>query len=426
MKTYTILIAITILSFTGYSQSVKNGRSVSALDSIAMGPSYANDVYYSFENGVVASPARNTWDIGFRTSMLTAAIITNGGSGVNLFTYPKSDTSGWNTVDTVGLAGWTILYDDENDWENGAFNRNSGAGHPDYGWGKYNMANHDVVGDSIYIVKTLSGNYIKFWILRKNSIANTYYIRYANLDGSNEQNVTLDFNPYRHKNFMYYSLDNNQLVDREPDTASWDLLFTRYMAIQPNGTPYPVIGIMNNTKVYSNEFKDVDPDFIDWTSAPMDSTKSPIGWEWKAFSMSTMTWTVADTNAYFVQTWDRDIYKLVFKKFTGTSSGKVVFESTLQSPSSIFSPVQEANTLVLYPNPVIDQLTIGFESHVTGPALISVYDMTGKLVFQDEQAIENQSVIARISEAGIQTGLYVLKVAAGSEIFTSKFMISKF
>jgi hypothetical protein len=221
-------------------------------------------------------------------------------------------------------------------------------------------------------------------------------------------------------------MGSGELIDREPDTASWDILFTRYMAIQPNGTPYPVVGIYNNTKVYSNMFTNVAPDFSDWTSAPLDSTKSPIGWEWKSFNMTTMTWTVADTNTYFVHTWDRDIYKLVFTKFGGSGSGKVVFESTLLSPSSVLNPGENRNEVRLHPNPAVDQVTLSFSDEINGKAYITVYDMTGKAVFEAEREVENNSALVRLNEAGLQNGLYVLKVSAGGVSYSSKFMISKF
>jgi len=154
MKILTLISLILTLSISCYSQHGKSGQAVNALDSIVLGPGYANDIYYSFENGVVASVPRTNWDIGFHTTVWTAAIITNGAAGVNLYTYPKADTTGWNTVDTAGISSRTVLYDSEDDWEDGAFNRGA-AGHPDYGWGKYNPINHDVVGDSVYILKTI-------------------------------------------------------------------------------------------------------------------------------------------------------------------------------------------------------------------------------------------------------------------------------
>ena len=395
MKTFTIVIALTIISLAGFSQTV---------DSVTMGAGYANDIYYSFENGVVASPARNTWDIGFRTSRWTADIITNDGYTVKLYTYPKADTSGWSSVDTTGLGGWPVMYNDEKDWENGAFCRNQ-LGHPDYGWGRYNPVNHDVVGDSIYILKTLSGSWYKIWILRKNSIANSYNLRVAALDGSNQKDITLDINPYQAKNFVYYNFDNAQLIDREPDTASWDVLFTKYIGIQPNGAPYPVVGVFNNLKAYASKFYPVGPDFMDWTSQPLDSTKSPIGWNWKSFNMNTNAWACADSTIFFVHTWDRAIYRVVFTRFDGTLTGKIVFETALQSPSGIVHPEQGRREASVYPNPVTDHFSVSFGDNISGRAEISVYDMTGKRVFLEEQTIENNNAQVRLHEAGLQNGV---------------------
>ena len=54
------------------------------------------------------------------------------------------------------------MYNSEISWYDGAFENNS-LGPPDYGWGVYNMINHNVTGDSLYIIKTIS-NWKKIWI----------------------------------------------------------------------------------------------------------------------------------------------------------------------------------------------------------------------------------------------------------------------
>ena len=99
-------------------------------DSISMSADYANEVYYSMANGVIQSAPRATWDIAFRTSKRSSSILINDGAGVVLYTYPKADTSGWATMDSVGLHSWKKMYNDPNDWENGAFSRIA-FGHPD-------------------------------------------------------------------------------------------------------------------------------------------------------------------------------------------------------------------------------------------------------------------------------------------------------
>jgi hypothetical protein len=423
MKKLTHRSIITLLIITGIGLTNNVAANGGTPDSVQMGPSYANDIYYSFEDGIVASVSRTNWDIGFHTSVWSASIITNGGAGVNLYTYPNADTAGWATVDTAGMTGWTVMYDNEDSWEEGAFTRNA-AGHPDYGWGKYNPISHDVVGDSIYIFSTLGGTYKKIWIVRKNSSNNKYFLRQANLDGSDDHTVELEINPYQNVNFVYYNLSTDSFVEREPDTASWDVVFTKYIAIQPNGDPYPVVGVLNNFEVYANEFYPVGPDFTDYASMPFDSTKSPVGWEWKTFDMGTFTWTVADSTAFFVHTRKDNVYKLVFTKFEGSSTGNIVFTKEPMA-SGIFDQADH-NTASIYPNPVKDQFTIDFGVQVNGKANVSVFDMTGRMVFTAEKEVMDNRITVHIPENASGKGLHLLKAETNEGVFSTKFMVYKF
>ena len=125
-KLYTInLIAALLLS-----SFMLSGQGIPVRDSLSMGPSYANDIFYSFKNGEVSSVERNTWDIAFFTPRFSAGIIINEGVGVELYTYPNGDTSSWTNIDTSGMASWKLLNNDPNYWEEGAFNMNA-LGHPD-------------------------------------------------------------------------------------------------------------------------------------------------------------------------------------------------------------------------------------------------------------------------------------------------------
>jgi hypothetical protein len=421
MKLISLLSLILALSFANYGQSFTTGREVNSADSIVMGPGYADDIYYSFEDGIVATVSRTNWDIGFRTSLWTATIITNGAAGVNLYTYPKSDTSGWNTVDTSGMAGWIVLYDDENDWETGAFNINQ-SGHPDYGWGKYNPITHDVVGDSLYILKTIDGSFKKIWIQRKNSSANTYYIRHAGLDGSNDHVAELNINPYTDKNFVYYDFATEAFIDRDTDTATWDLLFTKYMAIQENGTPYPVVGVLNNIGVPASAFYKITPDFIDYMSLPFDSTKSPVGWEWKTFDMGTFTWTVDDSAAFFVRSQEDNVYKLVFKKFEGSSTGKIIFEKELMSSAGIIDR-ESAGEALVYPNPVKEHLTVDFGNEITGTADVAIFDISGRQVYSSRVELHDHLLSLQMAEINTANGLHLVKVMTADGLYSSKFMV---
>jgi len=420
MKNFTHLTLAILFIFNGLAITSYSNTLTGNPDSVQMGPSYANDIYYSLDDGVVSSVSRTNWDIGFHTTVWSATIITNGGAGVNLYTYPNADTTGWATVDTVGMAGWPVMYDSEENWEDGAFTRNA-TGHPDYGWGKYNPISHDVVGDSIYILKALDGTYKKIWVVKKNSANNKYFLRHANLDGSGDHTVELSINPYQNMNFVYYTLSNDSFVEREPDTASWDILFTKYMAIQPNGTPYPVVGVYNNFEVYTNEFYPVGPDFTDYASMPFDSTKSPIGWEWKTFDMGSFTWTVADSTAFFVHTRKGNVYKLVFTKFEGSGTGNIVFTKELLT--SGISDRPKGNSLVIYPNPVKDQMTVNFGKQLNSNAKISIFDITGRIIFSTEQQVNGQELTLRLPGTSSMEGIYLIKAETSEGVFTSRFMV---
>lgn len=64
-------------------------------DTLVMGKSYVNDVYYGLTAGVVKESSRSSWDIGFKTNVFSASVISNSTMGVMIYTYPKGDISGW-------------------------------------------------------------------------------------------------------------------------------------------------------------------------------------------------------------------------------------------------------------------------------------------------------------------------------------------
>ncbi|MFC2106767.1 T9SS type A sorting domain-containing protein [Bacteroidota bacterium] len=411
MKKFTLLfIAGIMLGFNTYSQTT---------DAVSMGASYANEIYYSFENGEVKSEARNNWDIAFYTTIWSAGIMVNDGNNVVLYNYPNSDTSGWMTMDTTGISGWEPMYNSEELWEDGGFNKYQ-KGHPDYGWGAYNPVTHDVEGDSLYFLKLASGEYKKIWIQKKESINNTYYFKYADLDNSNEITEVLDINPYTAKNFAYYSLASESALNREPDTNTWDIVFTKYQAIHPTGGYVSVTGVCNNLGVYSNKFEHVGPDFVDWGSMPFDSTKAAIGWNWKEFDLSTFTYQVVDSTAYFVKTKKGDIYKLVFVDFAGSSSGNIIFTYQKITANGIADQIGQDNELSIYPNPANDFVNITSEFDNTQDINIQIISMNGEVVYNNKGI--NKSL--RIPVSGWAEGVYVVVLTAGEKVYREKLIIN--
>jgi predicted lipoprotein with Yx(FWY)xxD motif len=325
---FTVLILSIILVNTSSCKkddnTVVNPPNTKKSDSIVMSAGYANEVYYSMANGVVQTSPRATWDIAFRTMKRSSSILINDGAGVILYTYPKADTTGWATIDTTGLSTWKPMYNDPTDWENGAFSRNA-KGHPDYGWCKYNDVTHNLTGDSLFVIKLRDGSFKKLWMVKKLSSLDIFVFRYANLDGTGEQNVNEDINALTTTDFSGYSLQTNARVAFEPVKKSWDILFTKYMSVQPDGSPYLVTGVLSNDSVKTKKFYPVILTYSDSGPGIWDSTRSSIGWNWKKFDMTSFTYSVVDSTVYFIKPVQGDIYKLYFTAFKGSTTGVVKF-----------------------------------------------------------------------------------------------------
>ena len=77
--------------------------------------------------------------------------------------------------------------------------------------GVYNIQTHNIVGDSLFIIKTIDGNWKKLFIKRKAS--GEYFFKFSNLDGSNEVNENILGTAYSNKRFIYYSLENEMIMN---------------------------------------------------------------------------------------------------------------------------------------------------------------------------------------------------------------------
>ncbi|MFH1121214.1 MAG: T9SS type A sorting domain-containing protein [Bacteroidota bacterium] len=409
-------LTVSLLSFASLVVLNFNRLQAQTPGSIEMGPQYANEVFYSLTNGEVKVSPRNLWDIAFFTNAFSAGIITNDGAGVELYTYPNAAADGWESFDTTGMTGWTKMYNDPAEWENGAFNRNQ-KGHPDYGWGVYSSTTHDVVGDSLFLVKTPDGIFRKLNIVRKYSSLNRYEIMYALIDGTQEQSVSLEINPQNDRMFLAYSFANG-IVDREPAAASWDILFTKYYATVQN-TPYPVVGVLTNSADSAARVDHTDPEFIDWSMLGFNNGDDIIGYDWKYFDMSSFQYLMVDSLMYFVKDQDGDVHKIVFDSFSGSSTGIATFTVTLLSTLGVSRP--DFTSVSVYPNPATRQITI---EHQDGnqKGIVSLYDLNGRLL--KEQAFESSGK-TQLNVEGLANGTYVLKAISNGSVSTLKVSVFK-
>jgi predicted lipoprotein with Yx(FWY)xxD motif len=424
-KINTILsVSIAVLSVAASVFSA-NAQSVMKSDSIVMSPGYANEVYYSMANGIVRISARATWDIAFRTMKRSSSILTNDGAGVVLYTYPKADTNGWASVDTSGLSSWTPMYNDPADWENGAFSRNA-KGHPDYGWGIYNDVTHNLTGDSLFVIKLRDGSFKKLWIIRKLSSLDIYNYRYANLDGTDEQNVVNDLNVNTGTDFIGFSLETNTGIDFQPPKASWDILFTKYMSVQNNGTPYAVTGVLSNDSVKTEKFYPVTLDYNDFGAGTWDPTRSSIGWDWKVFDMVNFVYKVVDSTVYFVKPVSGDIFKLYFTAFAGSSTGVVNFNLKKSAGAGVSDYPAKDLQVAVYPNPATTTINL-YVTGKTGEELtFNLTDLSGRQLRADRPGqLTNGQNAYSMDVTGVQPGVYFVTVCIAATKAVSKVIITR-
>jgi len=131
-------------------------------DSVEMGASYANDVFYNIMNGSDATEAANNWDIAFQITsfsepMFNASVRANHNKrDVQVYSLHKQASVHFGNLtpsDTMVAYGDQLLNEDST-WGTGAFTTNRDMTNPlDYGWGTYDMNTHNLNGDSLYLVK---------------------------------------------------------------------------------------------------------------------------------------------------------------------------------------------------------------------------------------------------------------------------------
>jgi hypothetical protein len=322
MKKISYLIFVVLLLIGLNSCEKKSNSLVIKSETLSLGAGYTNDIYYRLSDGLTTPVARANWDIALSVSPREASILTNGAAGVTLKSYPVSPGWTWATaIDTAGYHDWPALYNSDTTWTEGAFNMNA-TGHPNYGWANYDMVTHNLTGISLYIIKTRNGSYKKIWIEKKLTVEQKYTFRYSDLNGSAENAVTLVV-AGKNKNFVYYSLDTNAEVDREPETDLWDIVFTKWI---DNNLKYPVTGVLQNIGVTALESSDVDPMSEVMPATGYLTAISTIGADWKTVDMITYQYTIDETRVFLVKDLNNKIHRIRFKTFEGSSTGNLSFD----------------------------------------------------------------------------------------------------
>jgi hypothetical protein len=392
MKKCLLSISLLMTTVLGYSQ-------VSQV-SVTTGKGYANQVWYNLETGQEYSAPRNNWDLAFSVgASRSSSIHINSSAGINLWVYPKGKTDAWNSLDTTGISKWKPLYNSEYSWDIGAFDQTKVTSNQfDYGWGVYNMNNHQVVGDSLYVIQLQDKSFKKLWIVNLNY--GTFNFKYASLDGSDEKTTAVTQSDYSGKNFVYYSISNNKIEDREPLSANWDLTFTTYTAFIP--VPYTVSGVLSNTGLETAQTDGVNNSFTNYDETQFSDSINQLGYDWKSYSGS--GYIVNEERVYFLKK-QNIVWKLVFTGFEGSGTGKYSFTKEKILTTSIFSANKNSkHNLTVYPNPTSSSDVLKIKSQATGQGRI--INLQGQVLETFQVLQNNQTTDVQVNN--LPKGIYTL------------------
>tara|TARA_B100000963_G_scaffold113286_2_gene98634 strand:+ start:19792 stop:21027 length:1236 start_codon:yes stop_codon:yes gene_type:complete len=410
MKKYILFkIALTfVLNITAQNQ-----------ENISLNPGYSHQSFYSMLNGEIINIENDNWDLAFGTDIYSANIRINGGKGVELYTYSLGDTSAWSSINSSTVNILTNpMNNSDTSWGYGAFLMNQASGMFDYGWGVYNIQTHHIVGDSIFLIRTINGNWKKLWIESKAS--GEYFFTYSNLDGSNEVNESIQASNYSDKRFIYYSLENSIIIDREPALSDWDITFTKYIT-PVQGIPYSVTGALANVGIKVAQADNIQNplSYDNYISHNFETEINSMGYDWKQFQGS---YTIVADRAYFVKDYLDNVWRVVFTGFDGMSTGNIEFNSTLLSTSST-NDIYSNNSFNIYPNPCSYNNNINIVYDINQKSSITIYDIYGKKVYSND-LIENGFNTHIISSNLLKKGTYLVTISnITGNIFTKKLIV---
>lgn len=417
-----------LLSLGVMALTVLSSQGQIVIDTVSVGAGYANHKFYSLKNDEQGTQSKDNWDIAFEINGNSGSILANTQKAAFIAYRAPYSIANYATIDTAGISSWMQLHNSDATWSVGAFNRGAISSNQfDLGWGIYDLSTHYITGDSCFVVKLSASSYKKLKIV---SLQNgVYSFEYANIDGSNAQVKTLDKANYAGKNFAAFDMTTNTAIDREPVSASWDLMFGRYMAYVnagPGGmVPYAVAGILANKGVKVLQV-DNDPTPATTNSSNFDianfSTNiSTIGHDWKA--VVGMGWAITNDTIYFVSDKKGDIWKMRFTGFGGSSNGNYIFskeQMTITGINDIAGNV--ISKFSVYPNPSTGgNTTLIFSSEQTlSDVTVSIVDLNGKVVASENINIASGLNSHTLNTNDLNSGIYFVNVNAGGNNSTQK------
>lgn len=457
---YTLPLAALAFTINAHGQSW-------IADTVSMGVSYQNDVYYSFENGAAASPSNTNWHLAVEA--LNPMGDPHGGVGlwineaskgekVKLFSLNKQASTSFLTATDADTAGKTFdslaLHNSPITYAEGAFNINSTGDAFDYGWGIYSgdesiggFPAHSVVGDSLYLLTTNSGGGMgqpatqtgAYFVWPRAVVSGTEWTIYIRPVGSDNTDTLQISTANTNRVFVYYNLTDGIITDREPLKSNWDINFTNYEdeygGVETGGifSMQGVSGVLSNYNVTVAQADNVIPDDADYNTFTDDDYAeniNTIGYDWKAVNMQTFAYDLKDSLSWFLKIGNGDIWQVYFDQFYTDSvtnermiglEKRKVFDHT----TAVNNINQNINNIVLAPNPAENGRTnILTDAKKALPnTQIIISDITGRAVFKTSTNIAAGFQRLPLNVSGFTSGLYFINLIGTDWKSTQKLVI---
>lgn len=381
---------------------------------------YLNEVYYNLSTGSQSEVEIRNWDVAFAVHLFEVTVLTNPINGVTVLKSPY-DVTEFNDVDTTGLTSWPVLNNQYQDWSAGTLIHAASSGSLDYGWGSYDPSSHVVMGTRVFILRLFQNGqttYKKFYIVIKDQSGN-WQFRLSNLDGTQDVTRAINVSTYQQRHFVYYNISLDELLNREPEKNSWDILFTRYFAPIGNSF-YPTTGVLSNKNVEAAKAVGVDKDAVEEDDIVdfYSSNISTIGYDWKTFSNG--VFVLQDSLVYFVKTQQDHVYKLCFTSFDAATGTIVINKSSVST--NVSDPTSGVTSLSIYPNPSQSNSMLFINAKEGGLLICSVYNAAGQLVevINNEMSPGLRAIPLHTDRYG--AGIYIVRVQTPTGNASIKFI----
>ena len=250
----------------------------------------------------------------------------------------------------------------------------------------------------------------------------------ADLNGSNQEVLSVSKQGLTGKNFIYYTFATDQTSNDEPSNTAFDLVFTRYVESDPANPNYgrAITGVLTNNNVEIAQAEGLPADDAIYQDYALSADFiDVIGDDWKRLNYTTFQWEVADSLSYFIKDIPGNIWQIRFTGFGGGSTGKYKFEKRKVSQVSVEESASTIPAIAMFPNPAVENVQLVFTSANNTQMQVQVLDMGGRLVYTASKAAVSGINQWQLPLNGLSNGMYIVKITDGVSIRTEKLMIRK-